>query len=707
MKSSLTALLATKHAIPVFLPDDQAKSHYDGYSKSTLWPLLHYQLWDKATDGRTEQANWEDYMAVNQAFADIAVANYREGDIVWIHDYHLFPTPALVRSALPEAAIGFFLHAPFPSSEIFRCLPKRREVLEGVLGANLVGFQTYSYVRHFLSSCTRVLGCESSPTGIHFKGFSVSVFAFPIGIDVDKVRAFRGRDEVEKKKRAIRDLFPGKRIVLGRDHLDPTKGVVQKLQAFERFLHRYPTWRDKVVLVQVTTARHEHPRLEQRISEVVARINGTYGSITSVPVHYYNQALDRAEFYALLELGDIALITSTRDGMNTTSYEWVMCQERGHGPLILSEFTGTAGSLSGAMHVNPWDVDGVAQSIHDALTLAPEDRDAKYRELHAHVTARTSSFWAQGFVREIRATMQLPDRSSSTPYLDTDACFSSYTKVPKGSGKRLLMFDYDGTLTPIVTTPEAALPSQQVLRALRQLCADPTNRVWVISGRDQSFLETHLGDIPGLGLSAEHGCFIRYPSPPTDSSSPSPSSSSPTSSWISLTEGMDFSWMEEIKRIFDYYTERTQGSFVEVKQCSVTWHYRKADPAYGEFQANECQNHLENAVLPKLAVEILVGKKNLEVRPIALNKGEIVRRLVQESSTPDAPLQWLMCAGDDKTDEDMFRSLRKDKFASKDRDWTITIGEQEKRTLARWHVRQPEQLISLLSRLAGTTTDDS
>ncbi|RKP12614.1 glycosyltransferase family 20-domain-containing protein [Piptocephalis cylindrospora] len=702
MKSSLTALLATKHAIPVFLSDDCAKSHYDGYSKSTLWPLLHYQLWDKATDGRVEHANWEDYLAVNQAFADIAISIYQDGDIVWIHDYHLFATPALVRSALPEAAIGFFLHAPFPSSEIFRCLPKRREVLEGVLGANLVGFQIYSYARHFISSCTRVLGCESSPTGIHHRGFAVSVGAFPIGIDVDKVRAFRGRDEVEKKKSAIRDLFPGKKIVLGRDHLDPTKGVVQKLQAFERFLHRYPAWRDRVVLVQVTTARHEHPKLEQRIAEVVARINGSFGSITSVPVHYYNQALDRAEFYALLELADIALITSTRDGMNTTSYEWVMCQERGgHGPLILSEFTGTAGSLSGAIHVNPWDVDGVAQSIHDALTLAPEDRDVKYRQLHEHVTACTSTYWAQSFVREIRATMQLPDRSSSTPYLDIEACISSYAQVPKGSGRRLLMFDYDGTLTPIVTTPEAALPSPEMLKALRSLCADRTNRVWIISGRDQTFLETHLGTIPGLGLSAEHGCFMRYPS------TMSKEGTEEEAPWINLTEGMDFTWMEEIKRIFDYYTERTQGSFVEVKQCSVTWHYRKADPAYGEFQANECQNHLENAVLSKLPIEILVGKKNLEVRPIALNKGEIVRRLVQEETThsSSSSLQWLMCAGDDKTDEDMFRALRKDKAAPKDRDWTVTIGEQEKRTLARWHVRQPEQLISLLGQLAATRED--
>ncbi|KAF9425240.1 threalose-6-phosphate phosphatase [Podila epigama] len=596
--------------------------------QQVLWPLFHYILWDEATDGRMEKKNWDDYVFVNQQFADAIAEQYRPGDIVWIHDYHLLLVPHMLRQKLPSAAIGVFIHAPFPSSEIFRCLPKRVEILNGLLGANQIGFQTYSYARHFISCCTRVNGYESTPRGVDAKGSTVWVGTFPIGIDAERVERQRKAPGVLPKMDAIRKTYKGKRIIVGRDKLDLVKGVQQKLQAFEKFLNDYPDMQGEVVLIQVTSPPLvENPKLEAKIAELVAHINGTYGSLNFTPVHHYHQHIDRDEYYALLSVADIGLITSVRDGMNTTSLEYIMCQQEKHGPLILSD-------LSGAMMVNPWDYQGVAKVIYDALNLSAEDKLARHTQLHKHVLSHTAQFWAKNFISELILNVGTWDQSTPTPYLDLGVITDKYRKAKR----RLLMFDYDGTLTPIRKTPGAAVPQEHMLKALAALTADPKNIVWIISGRDQKVLEEWLGDITNLGFSAEHGSFMRQPG---------------SKKWINLTESLDMGWKNDVIEIFTYYTERTQGSFIEHKRSSLTWHYRMADPEFGAFQAKECQNHLENAVLSKLPVEILVGKKNLEVRPTIVNKGEIVKRLLAQH--PD--VEFVACAGDDKTDEDMFRAL--------------------------------------------------
>ncbi|KAF8952204.1 threalose-6-phosphate phosphatase [Haplosporangium bisporale] len=595
------------------------------------------KLWnkEKATDGRIEKKNWDDYVFVNQQFADAIIEQYQPGDIVWIHDYHLLLVPHMLRQKLPSAAIGVFIHAPFPSSEIFRCLPKRVEILNGLLGANQIGFQTYSYARHFISCCTRVNGYESTPRGVDAMGSTVWVGTFPIGIDAERVERQRKAPGVLPKMDAIRKTYKGKRIIVGRDKLDLVKGVQQKLQAFEKFLNDYPDMQGEVVLIQVTSPPLvENPKLEAKIAELVAHINGTYGSLNFTPVHHYHQHIDRDEYYALLSVADIGLITSVRDGMNTTSLEYIMCQQENHGPLILSEFTGTAGSLSGAMMVNPWDYQGVAKVIYDALHLSEADKLVRHNQLHKHVLSHTAQYWAKNFISELILNVGTWDQSTPTPYLDLGVTTNRYHKA----NKRLLMFDYDGTLTPIRKTPGAAVPQEHMLKALTALAEDPKNIVWIISGRDQKVLEEWLGHIDDLGFSAEHGSFMRQPG---------------SKKWVNLTESMDMGWKNDVIEIFTYYSERTQGSFIEHKRSSLTWHYRMADPEFGAFQAKECQNHLENAVLSKLPVEILVGKKNLEVRPTMVNKGEIVKRLLAQH--PD--VEFVACAGDDKTDEDMFRAL--------------------------------------------------
>lgn len=542
-----------------------------------------------------------------------------------------------------------------------------------------------------------MLGCESTQTGVNVNGHIVSVGTFPIGIDAARVDQFRNQPGVAPKIKAIRDMFPNKKIIFGRDKLDTTKGVLQKLQAFEKFLHDYPEWRKECVLLQVTTPTHhgDNSKYEMKLAEQISHINGMYGSLEFTPVHHYYQDIDRDEYYSLLTTADVGLITSLRDGMNTTSLEYIICQKENHGPLILSEFTGTAGSLSSALIVNPFDFAGVAKAIHDALTMSPEDKQTRHTQLYSYVLEHSASYWANSFVKQlVECTQNFSLQSHATPALDREQFMTSFKKA----NKRLLFFDYDGTLTPIVSVPSDAQPSPEMLSYLQTLCNDERNNVWVVSGRDQVCLEEWLGSIKNLGLSAEHGCFVK---------------AAGEDHWTDVLNNIDMTWKKDVTEIFNYYTERTEGSFVEHKKSSITWHYRMADEEYGEFQAKECQNHLENSVVSKMPVEILVGKKNLEVRPMMINKGEVVKRILAQ--TPEA--DFIVCAGDDKTDEDMFRQLLATYFTkyqeklnqgdtsttwndTKTNLFSITIGPPLKKSMANWQVEQPADLIQLLGDMA-------
>ncbi|KAK9471751.1 glycosyltransferase family 20-domain-containing protein [Dipodascopsis tothii] len=672
--------------VPVWLHGGH-QTRWQAYAEQMLWPLLHYIL-GEPTDGREEKKWWQDYVRFNEAFADKICEIYQPGDLVWIHDYHLLLVPQILRQRLPKVYIGTFMHAPFPSSEYFRYLSKRAELLEGMLGSNMIAFQSYSYSRHFISSCTRVLGFESTPASVDAFGARVSIEVFPIGIDTDRVERDMSAPGVEENVKALRELYPGKKIIVGRDRLDSVRGVIQKLRAFEIFCQMYPDMVEKVVLIQVTSpAFSSAAKVEKKVSELIAHINGTYGSLHFAPIQHYPQLIARDEYLALLRVADLALITSIRDGMNTTSLEYVVCQKNSHGPVILSEFTGTATSLSDAILVNPWDSVGVAEAIHSCLTMPAPQKAELERKLYKQVTSSTTQTWVAGFIGRLLLNLTSYDHSHVTPVLDRALMTAKYHEAKR----RLFMFDYDGTLTPIVREPSAAIPTDRVIRTLKKLAANPKNEVWIISGRDQKFLEQWMGDIEQLGLSAEHGSFLR----PVGSNQ-----------WTNLTEQMDMSWQNDVMEIFNYYTERTQGSFVERKRCALTWHYRRADPEYGAFQARECQNHLENTVTTKYDVEVMAGKANLEVRPRFVNKGEICKRLVEEykvktTGEPAVP-DFALCIGDDSTDEDMFRALRKLDQLDQSNVFTVTVGPSSKMTTAEWHLSTSFDVVRSVGVLVGT-----
>ncbi|KAL6400328.1 glycosyltransferase family 20 [Ilyonectria robusta] len=546
----------TIRTYPVWLADESEatddgillkdQTRWRRYAEYDLYTLLHYKQ-HEPTDGRKERVQWADYYRMNQKFANKIIEIYKPGDIVIVHDYFLMLLPSMLRQRVPNMYISFFLHSPFPSSEFLRCLPRRKEVLEGVLGSNLIGFQSYSYSRHFLSCCTRILGFPSDTLGIDAYGTRVQVGVFPIGIDAAKVENFAWTAAVKEKYDALKKLYAGKKIIVGRDRLDSVRGVSQKLQAFERFLEMYPEWREKVVLIQVTSptsveAEKEDPdnKVASVVNELVMRINGMHGSLGFSPVQHYPQYLDQDEYFALLRAGDIGLITSVRDGMNTTSLEYIVCQKQGHGPLILSEFSGTAGSLSDAIHINPWDLSGVAEKINAALTMSAEKREGMQTSLYRHVTEHNVQSWTNKFVRKVYNVLGDTTTANSTPLLDRAFLLAQY----QSATKRLFMFDYDGTLTPIVREPSAAVPSERLIRTLKLLAADPQNSVWIISGRDQEFLKQHLGHISQLGFSAEHGSFMKNPG---------------SDHWENLAETFPMGWQAEVMEIFQKYTDKVPG----------------------------------------------------------------------------------------------------------------------------------------------------
>lgn len=691
------------------------QSRWREYAESIIWPILHY-IQGEPTDGRQEKEWWCDYVTLNEAYAEKIISIYKPGDIIWIHDYYLFLLPQILRMKLPSAYIGVFLHSPFPSSEYFRCLPKRKELLEGVLGANLVACQSYAFARHFISSCARLLGVETAPTYISAYGIHVTVDTIPIGIDTVAVEKDAFEPSVDEKVKALRMLYPDRKIIIGRDRLDSVRGVVQKLYAFEMFLNLYPEWIEKVVLIQVTSPAYANTaKTEKKISEMVAHINGKYGGLHFAPVQHFPRHIARDEYFALLRVADLGLITSVRDGMNTTSLEFVVCQKESNSPLVLSEFTGTAGTLVDAMQVNPWDSVGVAHTIHQCLQQDKSQNAAIEKKLYNTVTVNTVQNWVHRFLSRIVRNLESHDQTHMTPTLDRALLFHKYTNAQR----RLFLFDYDGTLTPIVRDPAAAIPTARLHNTLLKLTSDPRNTVWIISGRDGEFLDKWLGDNKQIGFSAEHGCFIK----PVGSTE-----------WTNLAEQVDMSWQEGVKEVFNYYTERTQGSSIEYKRAALTWHYRRADPEFGAFQARECRNHLEQTVAQQYEIEVMAGKANLEVRPRKFNKGEIVKSIIEEFG--DNRPEFIICLGDDATDEDMFKALHRsvahkegrhnnedsdisvkeieslkladstatEKVAyerSADGLFPVTVGPANKLTTATWHLIDPAAVLDTLSVLTG------
>ncbi|KAI9104088.1 glycosyltransferase family 20-domain-containing protein [Phlyctochytrium arcticum] len=616
MKQSTRSKLKNSYSsAPVFLTDEEVEGHYNQFCKQVLWKPFHYQLPDYPKGESHAPKAWKQYVAVNQKFAHRIAEEYQPNDVVWINDYHLMLVPALLRKLRPEATIGFFLHIPFPSSEIFRCLHVRKQILEGMLGADLIGFQTYPFMRHFLMTCTRLLALESTPKGVQLEDRTVSVMPIPIGINLDALNEKRLVPDVAEIVASLKEKYAGMKVLIGRDKNDYVKGVRQKFLAFERFLKDNPQWHGKVILIQVALSTTEANENECRVSDVVARINSRFGSIEYSPVLYLHQDISFSHYLALLTVADACLVTSLRDGMNLTSHEYVVCQTENHGPLIISEFAGTYGSFGAALRVNPWDVQEVATAINDALSMDPEEKTARWKELYSHVVGNTAQTYVETFTTELAKAHE--DVSATVaagiPPLPTDLIVQEYLQ----SRKRLFFLDQDGTIMNFnkhssTKLLSSRIPSDTVVQLVKNLASDPRNIIYIMSGRCKADMSEFVG-LPNVGLCAENGCFLKYVN---------------RSKWETMLPDQNLSWRQRVLDILEYYTDRTPGAYIEQKEIGMVWHYGNADLSFASWQAAECRNHIEQSLTTSFAIHVLAKKRSIEIMPRNVNKGFVIRRVM-------------------------------------------------------------------------------
>lgn len=644
---ALTDALAQKKCIPVFLDEEIVHQYYNGYCNNILWPLFHYlglPQEDRLATTRSFQSQFFAYQKANQMFADVVNKHYEEGDVVWCHDYHLMFLPKCLKEYNSQMKVGWFLHTPFPSSEIHRTLPSRSELLRAVLAADLVGFHTYDYARHFVSACTRILGLEGTPEGVEDQGRLTRVAAFPIGIDADRFIRALDTQPVQDHIKELKERFAGRKVMLGVDRLDMIKGIPQKILAFEKFLEENSNWHDKVVLLQIAVPTRtdvpEYQKLTSQVHEIVGRINGRFGTLTAVPIHHLDRSLDFHKLCALYAVTDVALVTSLRDGMNLVSYEFVACQDSKKGVLILSEFAGAAQSLgAGAILVNPWNITEVAVSIAQALNMPAEEREKRHRHNYAHVTTHTAQEWAEMFVSELNDTVveaQLRTKQVP-PLLPVQDAIGRYLL----SNNRLLILGFNATLTEPVDTPgrrgdqikEMDLKLHPELKEpLTALCSDSRTTVVVLSGSDRIVLDDNFAEY-NMWLAAENGMFLRLTK----------------GDWMTtMPEHLNMEWVDSVKHVFEYFTERTPRSHFEHRETSLVWNYKYADVEFGRLQARDMLQHLWTGPISNASVDVVQGSRSVEVRAVGVTKGAAIDRILGEivhSKSMTTPIDYVLCIG--------------------------------------------------------------
>jgi trehalose 6-phosphate synthase/phosphatase len=632
-RKALREKLAQMRLVAVPLTGAQVARYYEGYSNGVLWPLFHYLLDQIPLHVR----DWDAYVEVNEQFAEIVARHYQPGDLIWVHDYQLLLLPQLLRRRLPDARVGFFLHIPFPSEELFRTLPERDRVLRGLLGADLVGFHTPAYLRHFAASLTQILGLTVDIDRVQLADREVRLGVFPMGIDAESFRKMAEAPGVEAEAAALKDNGNLK-LLVGVDRLDYTKGIPRRLLAYERMLEAHPDLQERVRLVQVAVPSRTNVGAYQEfralVDGLVGRINGAFGTPRWVPVHYIYRGLSEPELVALYRAADVMLVTPLRDGMNLVAKEFVASRIDGDGVLILSEFAGASWELPEAIMVNPYDVEASAESYYRALCMAAEERRARLSPLRARVEAYDVHRWAASFLEQLESITHAATITRRTPGSGA-AALQELTARLQDAESLLVLLDYDGTLVPYTATPELARPDPPLLELLAALASRPNTELHVVSGRARETLAQWLGRLP-IALHAEHGFWSR----PVGERE-----------WIPAGE-LGPAWREPALGILREITSRTPGSLTEEKSVALAWHYRMADQESGARRANELRLHLAQ-LLSNQPVEILAGHKVIEIRPYGIHKGRIVPPI-----PPDRlPFVVILAIGDDRTDEDLFTVL--------------------------------------------------
>ncbi|QHN42596.1 bifunctional alpha,alpha-trehalose-phosphate synthase (UDP-forming)/trehalose-phosphatase [Candidatus Mycosynbacter amalyticus] len=669
-RAEITQELAGRGCYPVFLTAEEVELYYEGYANDTLWPLFHYFQ----SVAHYSDKYWQAYLTVNEKFAAATAEVSADDARIWIQDYHFMLLPAQIRERLSGATIGFFLHIPFPSFEIFRLLPQRKELLRGLLGADVVGFHVYDYAQHFLDSCRRLLGASASSGMLEYEGRMVKAAAYPIGIDYDKFRAQLDTRETKDALKQLEDAYGKQKLILSVDRLDYSKGIPERLEAFRLLLEQHPEYHGKVKLLMVAvpsrTGVKAYQELRDEIEKTVSRINGTFGTVDWAPISYQFQNRPFAEIVALYARADIMLVTPIRDGMNLVAKEYVASKKRRGGVLILSEMAGAIDELPEALSINPNNAQTVADATHHALTMPVAEQKKRLTDMQQRLSVVTVQNWGKEFMHDLEQAAAQDGSRKQLSLTQRQRIAARYQTATR----RLIILDYDGTLRGFVKTPSplAATPNLRVWRVLKALSDDPNTTVAIVSGRTRRALSSWFVGLP-LVLAAEHGAWKRY-----------------DGKWQQIDSGFKKD-KKRIRQVMEKYSGRTKGAEIEEKDHAMVWHYANVEPDVAFKRASELKRELGELLVDD-DIAVHEGRNIVEVKPTAVTKGNVVRELRRHYAA-----DFVLCAGDDYTDEDMFRELQDDPGAV-----TIKVGQGD--TTARHMVAKPAQLLRVLEDLSPVST---
>jgi len=648
---------------PVFLTPEHIQNYYEGYSNNIVWPLCHYFY----SFVEYENKYWETYKEVNEMFCQAAIPFIEPGDIVWVQDYQLMLLPQLLRKAVQGISIGYFHHIPFPSYELFRVLPERDELLQGLLGADLIGFHTYDYMRHFVSACERVLDLQFKLDQVSLDNRIAFVDAFPMGINYTLYYDTPVLPQVQQKALELKNSFGAHKLILSVDRLDYSKGIIHRLKGFALFLEKHPEYKEKVSMAMIIVPSRDkvdrYADLKTKIDELIGSINGMYSTINWTPVYYFYRSFDFEELVAMYHIADIALVTPLRDGMNLVAKEYIAAKREDPGVLILSEMAGAAIELTDAIIVNPNDIEEIERAILEALEMPEKEQLKRLKALQKITAKQTVNKWAADFVTELKSIKQ-KNNDLNTERLDEDT-FLKIQLDYRTAKKRLFILDYDGTLAGFKGRPEDAVPTNELMGILEKLSDNKKNKVVISSGRNQATLEKWFGEMP-ITLAAEHGASYKE-----------------DGAWhknLPLTQP----WDNEIVDIIQSFVDKTPRSKLEVKETALVWHYRNVD---GWLASIREQQLLVALIAPctRQNLQIMRGNKVIEIKSPYHNKGSEVRRILKNQN-----FDFILAMGDDTTDEDTFRELPGEAY-------TIKIGAISE--IARYNLRSQTGTLPFLKRL--------
>lgn len=641
-KAEIEKELVEKHqCLPVFLSSKEIEQYYHGFCNKTIWPLFHYFI-NKVEYSRD---NWEVYKSVNQKFFEITNSVMGKDDIVWVHDYQLMLLPRMIKESHPDTELGFFLHIPFPSYEIFRLLIWREEILRGVLGADLIGLHTYEYVQHFLSSVRILLGLEDNFNRLMYEDRYIRVDAFPMGIDYDRFTHVNTESEQEGVQ-TYHENKTDEQIILSIDRLDYTKGIPERIKGFKLFLTQYPEYREKVRLnIIISPSRVEidsYDELRKEVTEAISEVNGKFGTLEWMPIWYYFRSFTQEELVTdFYRFADVMLVTPLRDGMNLVAKEYIASRTDYRGMLVLSETAGAASELHEAVIVNANDYAAIGAGLKKALDMPVEEKISRNKTMHKRLKRYNVEFWGKEFIKELHNTVL--ESNSINTQISIEKQSDKLELAYKNANKRILLLDYDGTLVGFNAVPEAAMPDAELKMLLSQLAKDPKNTVIIISGRDRSRLENWLGDIDNLYLVGGHGIWVYTPE---------------EKKWT-MTSTPDNSWKDIVRPVIEMYIDRMPGTLLEEKEFSLALHYRQCDVKMVTNKIREIKETLMG-MTSSTSISIQEGNKVLEVKDSRVNKGAVASNFINNHD-----FDFWLGAGDDFTDEDLFTAIPEDGFSIK------------------------------------------